>query len=467
MSQVFISYSRRNQEIVDRIAAALENAGLSVWIDRAAIKAGKSWRVQIVQGIETCDAFLLMLSPNSAASDNVRKEIDLAQDSARKTFIFMLEPVQLPAEIKYQLAGLQFIDIQALGYEAALRALIEALNEHLATLKAEKKEGRRVELVIEGVDLASFGAEKQAQLLAFVAQLTSADPAQLKLANLTAGSVHAFVDMPSEPAFVLKTMALNSDKRFRKFGITALRIEGDKNFVNIALGILTQTARISALKATWLKVPALFSSGLGSTLGKILTLGILIGVLAALGFAIPTAIVPAFLPSPIPTATATRTPTRTPTFTPTFTATVTFTPTLTPTVTNTPTATYTPTLDRSANSIIVYVDGNTSDLKQCERIRFAANAVDPEGIRQVLVQFHVGDKDPGAKGFSPPDAELILKNENGELWSGFFNDKISQYQLTTYWRFVVIDTNGIGTFYYEPGRFSYYARDFGCVVIPQ
>ena len=50
MRQVFISYSRRNQEIVDRIAAALESAGLSVWIDRAAIKAGKSWRVQIVQG---------------------------------------------------------------------------------------------------------------------------------------------------------------------------------------------------------------------------------------------------------------------------------------------------------------------------------------------------------------------------------------------------------------------------------
>lgn len=66
-----------------------------------------------------------MLSPNSAASENVQKEIDLAQDARRKTFIVMLDPVQLPSEIKYQLAGLQFIDVQALGYAAAVRRFFQ------------------------------------------------------------------------------------------------------------------------------------------------------------------------------------------------------------------------------------------------------------------------------------------------------------------------------------------------------
>lgn len=42
MSQVFISYSRRNQEIVDRTVTALEQASMNVWIDREDIKAGKS-----------------------------------------------------------------------------------------------------------------------------------------------------------------------------------------------------------------------------------------------------------------------------------------------------------------------------------------------------------------------------------------------------------------------------------------
>ena len=77
MAQVFTSYSRRDTEIVDTIVGKMTQAGISVWIDREAIKAGNQWRVQIVQAIDTCQAFVLMLSPNSAASDNVRKEIDL------------------------------------------------------------------------------------------------------------------------------------------------------------------------------------------------------------------------------------------------------------------------------------------------------------------------------------------------------------------------------------------------------
>ena len=132
MAQVFTSYSRRDTEVVDTIVSKMSEAGISVWIDREAIKAGNQWRVQIVQAIDTCQAFVLMLSPNSAASDNVRKEIDLSQDSGRTIFAVMLEPTKIPAEIRYQLAGLQFIDIQMLGFDKAVTLLIETVREHLA-----------------------------------------------------------------------------------------------------------------------------------------------------------------------------------------------------------------------------------------------------------------------------------------------------------------------------------------------
>src|SRR5512145_1535591 len=131
MGQVFISYSRRDTDIVDRIAASMQAAGLEIWLDRHDIRAGNEWRVQIVQAIDTCDAFVLMLSPNSAASENVRKEIDLAQDSQRRLFVIMLEPVKLPAEIRYQLAGLQFVDVQLMGLEEASHLLVDTLKEHI------------------------------------------------------------------------------------------------------------------------------------------------------------------------------------------------------------------------------------------------------------------------------------------------------------------------------------------------
>jgi limonene-1,2-epoxide hydrolase len=129
MSQTFVSYSRRDVETVDKFVHAMSQSGMDIWIDREDIKAGNSWRVQIVEAIDSCDAFVLMLSSNSAASVNVHKEVILAADSGRTIFLVMLEPVKIPPDIRYQLAGLQFVDVQALGFERAAGQLIEAVKE--------------------------------------------------------------------------------------------------------------------------------------------------------------------------------------------------------------------------------------------------------------------------------------------------------------------------------------------------
>ena len=348
MAQVFTSYSRRDTEIVDTIVGKMTQAGLNVWIDREAIKAGNQWRVQIVQAIDTCQAFVLMLSPNSAASDNVRKEIDLSQDSQRTIFAVMLEPFKLPAEIRYQLAGLQFIDVQMLGFDNAVNQLVETVKEHLAKFEpVEPPESRQAELVIQGIDLGAFTADKQQQLLDFISQLTSADRSQLQIANLTAGSVHVFVDMPAAAAFELKTLALNRDPRFKKLGITSLKLNGDTKFVNISLGKLTLAATVGPLAALWMKIPALLAPVLGATAGKTLTVVLAALLIAAVGLAVPTAVVPLFVrPTAMPPATATIPPraTETLTATPAPTLTATQTETATPTNTQTATATVTPSL---------------------------------------------------------------------------------------------------------------------------
>lgn len=350
MTQVFTSYSRRDTETVDSIVAKMTQAGISVWIDREAIKAGNTWRVQIVQAIDTCHAFVLMLSPNSAASDNVRKEIDLSQDSGRTIFAVMLEPTKIPAEIRYQLAGLQFIDVHMLGFDRAVSQLIETVREHLAKFEAvEEPETRQAELVIQGIDLKAFTADKQAQLLDFLASLTSADRSQLQIANLTAGSVHVFVDMPAGAAFELKTRALNRDERFKQMGIVSLKLDGDAKYVNTSSGALTLAATASPLMALWSKIPALFTPMLAVPIGKLLT--IILGAIFIAGATLtlsqfripgiagrPTETPTLFTRVTVPPS-ATLTPTPAPTFTPTETSTV--TPTATSTVT--PTASLTPT----------------------------------------------------------------------------------------------------------------------------
>jgi hypothetical protein len=349
LAQIFTSYSRRDTATVDTIVGEMTQAGISIWLDRADIQAGNTWRVQIVQAIDTCAAFVLMLSPNSAASDNVRREIDLSQDSGRTIFAVMLEPVKLPAEIRYQLAGLQFIDVKMVGFDKAVSQLIETLKEHIAKLEpVEEPESRQAELVIQGIDLGTFSAEKQEQLLDFISKLTSADRSQLQIANLTAGSVHVFVEMPAMAAYELKTLALNRDKRFKQIGITSLRLDGSAKFVNISLGKLTLAATISPLMALWLKMPALFSSMLGASSGKVLTIVLAAAVIAGAGIVVPRTLAPLFVPSPAATQTSTPVPASTPTGISTMTSTLTATqaPTLTPTTTQTftPTVTALPTL---------------------------------------------------------------------------------------------------------------------------
>jgi hypothetical protein len=347
MAQVFTSYSRRDTETVDAIVGKMSQAGIEVWIDREDIKAGNTWRLQIVEAIDTCVAFVLMLSPNSAASDNVRKEIDLSQDSGRTIFAIMLEPVKLPATIRYQLAGLQFIDVHMLGFEKAVNLLIGTLKEHIAKLEpAQAPETRQAELVIQGIDLGALTAEKQSQLLDFISQLTNANRSQLQIANLAAGSVHVFIDMPSNAAFQLKTLALNRDPRFKQFGITSLRLDGDAKFVNTSLGTLTAAATIGPLMALWLKIPALLSPVLGATAGKALMILVAAAVFVGAGLAMPRVLAPLWTPSPAVSQTATPTQTALPTATasalPTSTASSTASATPTSTASQTPTMTATP-----------------------------------------------------------------------------------------------------------------------------
>jgi TIR domain len=177
MAQVFTSYSSRDTETVDTIVGRMSQAGIDVWIDRPEIEAGDRWRVQIVRAIRTSPAFVLMLSPNSAQSDNVRKEIDLSQSYERTMFPLMLQRVRpLPDEISYQLAGEQIIDVEKFGLDNAVNRLIETLKEYLRKVEqVEETATQQVELVIQGIDLKALTPEKQQQKCASGATGRSGD----------------------------------------------------------------------------------------------------------------------------------------------------------------------------------------------------------------------------------------------------------------------------------------------------
>src|SRR5579883_2860923 len=107
MADIFISYSSKDKEKAEQLTELLASAGLSVWIDQSGIDVATSWSEEIVDAIDSCKAFIVMLSPNSIASHNVVKEVSLASEKRKKILPLDLEPVDLPKSLQYPLAGIQ------------------------------------------------------------------------------------------------------------------------------------------------------------------------------------------------------------------------------------------------------------------------------------------------------------------------------------------------------------------------
>ena len=125
--RIFISYSHSDTVFVNKLTADLQRNGIDVWIDQSGIKGGEAWSKAIVEGINNCDAFLSVLSPNSTASRNVTKELSIADSHHKPIYPVICEACDIPPDVEYQLAGLQWIDLSSDKYETGLNKLFSAL----------------------------------------------------------------------------------------------------------------------------------------------------------------------------------------------------------------------------------------------------------------------------------------------------------------------------------------------------
>jgi hypothetical protein len=127
-ADVFVSYSRRDQERVQCWLDRLQAAGVSTWIDVRGIDGATLWGKEIVDAIERCRVLMLMLSEASAASPQVVKEVSLAAESNRHILPLLLEPVVIPSSLRYHLAGLQQIELFGGDPEEKFQAIVRAID---------------------------------------------------------------------------------------------------------------------------------------------------------------------------------------------------------------------------------------------------------------------------------------------------------------------------------------------------
>jgi predicted nucleotide-binding protein len=128
--KVFISYSHRDREFVERLANDLKKRGFSVWWDEWEIRVGESIIQRISEGIDYSAYLIAVLSPHSVESDFVRREIGSAltiQLSPEKKIV-ILPLLVSDCEIPTLLREIKWADFRN-DYGKALKSLLERLQD--------------------------------------------------------------------------------------------------------------------------------------------------------------------------------------------------------------------------------------------------------------------------------------------------------------------------------------------------
>jgi|SRR5579862_1068924 len=108
--QVFVSYSRRNQEIVDQVVQEIEQVGFPVWIDRKSTGSGR-YAAPIVQAIKNSTLVALMCSSDAFSSDHVIREIYVAGDHRKPFIVFQIDQSEFPDDVLYFTTGFPRIPV--------------------------------------------------------------------------------------------------------------------------------------------------------------------------------------------------------------------------------------------------------------------------------------------------------------------------------------------------------------------
>jgi hypothetical protein len=106
----FISHAKADAKKAQEIAASLEERGLKCWIAPRDVTAGRTYGDEIIRGIESARAFVLVLSKGSNGSAFVAREVERAVSKQKPIFVIRLANIEPAPALELFISGTQWID---------------------------------------------------------------------------------------------------------------------------------------------------------------------------------------------------------------------------------------------------------------------------------------------------------------------------------------------------------------------
>jgi WD40 repeat protein len=166
-ASLMISYSRKDKAFVKQLYDRLVEQGFlpdDIWVDWEGIPLSADWMAEITKGIQSSNAFIFVISPDSVASEVCKKEIELAVESNKRFIPILHREPGRDAKLHEKISSHNWVFIRdEQELEKTLPALIEAINTDLDWLaqhtrlfnraKEWEGKGRNDSYLVRGNDL--------------------------------------------------------------------------------------------------------------------------------------------------------------------------------------------------------------------------------------------------------------------------------------------------------------------------
>jgi tetratricopeptide (TPR) repeat protein len=127
MGHAFISYSSGDESHSTEICRLLEASNISCWIAPRDIMPGRDYGEEIINAIEACSAFVLLLSEKSNHSVIVKKEVERAVSKGKPVFTVRIGEVKPSKALELFISSEQWINLFDPSYEKNITDLAGAI----------------------------------------------------------------------------------------------------------------------------------------------------------------------------------------------------------------------------------------------------------------------------------------------------------------------------------------------------
>ncbi|MDR3218736.1 MAG: toll/interleukin-1 receptor domain-containing protein [Dysgonamonadaceae bacterium] len=177
---IFISYAHINSEMVFPIIRQLNDMGYRIWYDEG-IDPGSEWPESIAEHLSRARAVILFISPESMASDNVRREITFALNFRKLMLSVYLKPTELSPGMILQLGTIQAIFYYQYKTDAAF------FEKLLKSVPTELKEETKVAVPKKSIEIVATEWQKKPDDTEAV-KITEFDPKGIVLPFMPTGT---------------------------------------------------------------------------------------------------------------------------------------------------------------------------------------------------------------------------------------------------------------------------------------